>query len=133
MVTIYGLNDKIGNISFYDSSGQQEYAFNKPYSEKTAELIDQEVKLMIDKAYERTKKLLTDHKDQLTQLAQRLLEKEVLFKEDLQQIFGKRKWEDKQDLPSLNSNGNGNGSAQELPPPAVSPVPPTETGPTSIA
>src|SRR6185436_11379594 len=93
MVTIFGLNDRIGNISFYDSTGQQEYAFNKPYSEKTAEAIDEEVKKMIDEAYARTKDLLLKHKDQLTAVASRLLEKEVIFKEDLEQIFGKRKWD----------------------------------------
>ncbi|MFN8166647.1 MAG: ATP-dependent zinc metalloprotease FtsH [Bacteroidia bacterium] len=127
MVTIYGLNEKIGNISFYDSTGQQEYTFGKPYSEKTAELIDEEVKRMIDEAYDRTKNLLLEHKAQLTQLAQRLLEKEVLFKEDLQQIFGKRKWEDKAEVPSLN----GNGASHETPvAPAAPSAPTTPTIPT---
>lgn len=102
MVSIYGLNDKIGNISFYDSTGQQEYTFGKPYSEHTAEVIDAEVKKLIDAAYERTKKLLVDNKEQLHALATRLLEKEVIFKEDLEQIFGKRKWEDKSELAHMN-------------------------------
>jgi cell division protease FtsH len=93
MVTVYGLSDKVGNISYYDSTGQSEYSFNKPYSEKTAELIDQEVKDMVDKAYERTKKILADNKDKLEKLANELLEKEVIFKENLETIFGKRPWD----------------------------------------
>ncbi|MBK7852417.1 MAG: ATP-dependent zinc metalloprotease FtsH [Bacteroidetes bacterium] len=131
MVTIYGLNEKIGNISFYDSSGQQEYTFNKPYSEQTAETIDSEVKKMIDIAYARTKDILSRHKEQLSQLAGRLLEREVIFKEDLEQIFGKRQWEDKPEVPLLpvpNSNGSSNGSNtpkdQEIPSmPPVNPPP----------
>ena len=107
MVTIYGLNDKIGNVSFYDSTGQQEYTFGKPYSEKTAETIDNEVKLLIDGAYERTKKLLLENKDKLHLLAGHLLEKEVLFKEDLENIFGKRKWEDKSELSHLIGTADG--------------------------
>lgn len=89
-VVYYGLNDKIGNVSYYDSSGQSEYSFNKPYSENTAKTIDEEVKKMIDIAYARTKTILLANKDKLTQLAEKLLEKEVIFKEDLETIFGKR-------------------------------------------
>lgn len=92
MVSIYGLSEKVGNVSFYDSSGQSEYSFSKPYSEKTAELIDEEVNRMIEESYERTLKLLSENKDKLTQLAKALLEKEVIFKEDLETIFGKRPW-----------------------------------------
>jgi cell division protease FtsH len=111
MVSIYGLNDRIGNISFYDSSGQQEYTFGKPYSEQTAQIIDQEVKKLIDESYVRTTALLSKHKEQLTGLAERLLEKEVIFKEDLEQIFGKRPWADR-DVPALSSNGNGSPEKQ---------------------
>jgi cell division protease FtsH len=89
-VVYYGLNDKIGNVSYYDSSGQSEYSFSKPYSENTAKTIDEEVKKMIDIAYARTKTILLANKDKLTQLAEKLLEKEVIFKEDLEAIFGKR-------------------------------------------
>lgn len=89
-IVYYGLNDKIGNVSYYDSSGQSEYSFNKPYSESTAKTIDEEVKKMIDIAYARTKAILLANKDKLTQLAEKLLEKEVIFKEDLETIFGKR-------------------------------------------
>lgn len=96
MVSIYGLNEKIGNISFYDSTGQQEYAFGKPYSEKTAQTIDEEVKKLIDMAYDRTKKILTENKAKLATLASKLLEREVIFREDLEEIFGKRPY-DKED------------------------------------
>ncbi len=90
MVVYYGLNKKIGNISYYDSSGQSEYSFHKPFSEKTAEVIDQEIKQIVESAYKRAKKLLTEHKEQLERLATLLLEKEVIFREDLEHVFGKR-------------------------------------------
>lgn len=90
MVVYFGLNKKIGNISYYDSSGQSEYSFHKPYSEKTSEVIDQEIRQIVESAYERAKKLITEHKEQLEQLATLLLEKEVIFREDLEHVFGKR-------------------------------------------
>ncbi|MCB9187179.1 MAG: ATP-dependent zinc metalloprotease FtsH [Flavobacteriales bacterium] len=107
MVTVYGLSDKVGNISYYDSTGQSEYSFSKPYSEKTAELIDQEVKDMVDHAYERTKKILVENKDKLETLANELLEHEVIFKENLEKIFGKRPWDKEEEkkaeeAPSVN-------------------------------
>lgn len=89
-VAIYGLNDRIGNISYYDSTGNQEYSFTKPYSEQTARIIDEEVSKMIETAYQNTKDLLLKNRDKLDKLAQTLLEKEVIFKEDLELIFGKR-------------------------------------------
>lgn len=92
MVTYFGMSKKIGNISFYDSSGQNEYNFSKPYSETTAETIDNEVKEIVDKAFKRAKDLLTKNKEGLTRLAELLLEKEVIFSEDLERIFGKRKF-----------------------------------------
>jgi len=92
MVTYFGLSDKIGNMSFYDSSGQNDYFFQKPYSEKTAELIDKEAKDIIDEQYTRAISILNQHKDGLIQLAEQLLEKEVIFSEDLEKIFGKRKF-----------------------------------------
>ncbi|NNC83360.1 MAG: ATP-dependent zinc metalloprotease FtsH [Flavobacteriales bacterium] len=88
MVTMYGLDEKLGNISYYDSSGQSDYTFSKPYSEKTAELIDQEVSAMIETAYERAKEILSANKDKLTELAHQLVKEEVIFKEDLEKIFG---------------------------------------------
>ena len=90
MVTIYGLNEKVGNITYYDSSGQQEYSMTKPYSEQTAVIIDEEISKIIEEQYHRAIKILEVNKDKLTQLAEILLEKEVIFKDDLEKIFGKR-------------------------------------------
>lgn len=101
MVTIYGLNDKIGNLTFYDSSGQSEYNFSKPYSEKTAELIDKEVSNLIETQYQRAIDLLETNKDKLSQLADILLEKEVIFKDDLQKIFGNRPFPEKEEVPLI--------------------------------
>ena len=92
MVTIYGLDEKIGNVSYYDSQNQG-YGFTKPYSEETAKIIDQEIKKIIDGQYERAKAILKKHEDKLHQLANKLLETEVIFKEDLEVIFGKRPFE----------------------------------------
>ncbi len=101
MVTIFGLNDRVGNISFYDSSGQQDYTFTKPYSEKTAQMIDEEVSKLIDACYTRTKEILSSHRDQLEKLAMHLLDKEVIFKEDLESIFGKRPFDQSDELPAI--------------------------------
>lgn len=90
MVSVYGLNDTLGNITYYDSSGQSEYNFTKPYSEETARKIDHEISEIIEKQYERAISLLATSKDKLIQLANRLLEKEVIFKDDLENILGKR-------------------------------------------
>ncbi|NHN25162.1 ATP-dependent zinc metalloprotease FtsH [Flavobacterium jejuense] len=90
MVTIYGLNEKLGNITYYDSSGQSEYNFSKPYSEETAKVIDTEISLLIEDQYKRAIQLLEDNKDKLIQLADILIEKEVIFKDDLETIFGNR-------------------------------------------
>jgi cell division protease FtsH len=96
MVTVYGLSDKIGNLTYYDSSGQSEYGFTKPYSEETAELIDKEISSIIEEQYQRAIKLLEANKDKLTELAEVLLEKEVIFKDNLEKIFGKRPFEKEQ-------------------------------------
>lgn len=93
MITIYGLNDKIGNITYYDSTGQSEYNFSKPYSEETALVIDQEISTLIETEYQRAIKILEDNRDKLEQLANILIEKEVIFKDDLETIFGKRPFE----------------------------------------
>lgn len=90
MVTIYGLNDKLGNITYYDSSGQNEYNFNKPYSEETAVTIDKEISSLIETQYQRAIKILKENRNKLEQLADILIEKEVIFKDDLEAIFGKR-------------------------------------------
>ncbi|MEQ8715723.1 MAG: ATP-dependent zinc metalloprotease FtsH [Cyclobacteriaceae bacterium] len=89
IVTVYGMNDKIGNLSFYDSK-QSEYSFTKPYSEATSQLIDQEVKKIIEDAYQRTLKLLKEKKDDLEKIAQELLEKEIIFQSDMERIIGHR-------------------------------------------
>jgi AFG3 family protein len=97
MITIYGLNAKIGHISYYEMNGN-EFNFQKPYSEKTAEIIDDEVKILIDRAYAKAKEILQLHRDKLDQLANTLIEREVIFKEDLEAIFGKRPWDKTEDV-----------------------------------
>jgi cell division protease FtsH len=96
MVTVYGMNDKVGNVSFYDP--QNENSFTKPYSEETSKIIDQEVRKLIDQAYERTKQLLAEKKQQVEILAEKLLDKEVLFQSDVEQLIGKRPYEEKKTL-----------------------------------
>ncbi|MFQ5335561.1 MAG: ATP-dependent zinc metalloprotease FtsH, partial [Flavobacteriales bacterium] len=134
MVSVYGLNKKIGNISYYDSSGQQEYSFQKPYSEKTAQLIDEEVSKLVETAYKRALKILTENKDKLTLLAKRLREKEVIFKEDLEEVFGKRPFPDRErdreeektktkvptDVSDLKNEDNGMDSKPKKAAPAES-------------
>lgn len=93
MVTVYGLNEKIGNVTYYDSGGQNEYGFTKPYSDETAKVIDQEISALIESQYERAIHILEENKDKLNQLADILIEKEVIFKDDLETIFGKRKFD----------------------------------------
>jgi cell division protease FtsH len=90
MVTVYGLNEKIGNVTYYDSSGQSEYSFSKPYSEDTAKIIDKEISDLIESQYQRAITILEENKDKLDQLASILIDKEVIFKDDLEAIFGKR-------------------------------------------
>ena len=111
MITIYGLNDKIGNISYYDSTGANEYGFTKPYSERTAQTIDEEVSKMIELAYVRAKDILSKNKHLLKLLAEKLLEKEVIFKEDLESIFGKRPY-DVEEVPLLNGSISNNGEVK---------------------
>ena len=105
MVTYYGLNDEIGNLSYYDSTGQQDYSLTKPYSEKTAEVIDKEISKMVEQAYQEAVTILTEHIDGLTQLANKLIDKEVIFGEDLETIFGKRPWtkEEEAEKPAITA------------------------------
>lgn len=103
MVTIYGLNEKVGNLTYYDSSGQSEYNFTKPYSEKTAELIDREISKLIEEQYQRAVRILEENKDKLTELANVLLEKEVIFKDNLQKIFGDRPFEEPEKVERVAS------------------------------
>ena len=103
IVTVYGLNDKIGNLTYYDSSGQQDYNFTKPYSEETAQIIDKEISNLVEEQYQRAIKILTENKEKLATLAEHLLEKEVIFKKDLETIFGKRPFE-KNEEDNLDKN-----------------------------
>lgn len=97
MVAYFGMSDKLPNMSYYDSTGNSDYGFTKPYSEKTAELIDEEAKKIVETQYERAKQILRDHASGHNQLAELLIEKEVIFAEDLEKIFGKRPWTSRQD------------------------------------
>jgi cell division protease FtsH len=120
MVTIYGMNEKVGNVSFYDPA--QENSFVKPYSEETSKLIDEEVRKLIDKAYERTKELLTQKDTEVKKLAEALLDKEVLFQSDVETLIGKRPYEEKRALDvsdhtqpehskvAMNENGTVTGT-----------------------
>ena len=91
------MSDKLRNISYYDSTGAAEYSFNNPYSEETARLIDQEEKNLIDEQYQRALSILAEYKEGHSQLAQMLFDKEVIFADNLEQIFGKRKWQSRAD------------------------------------
>jgi AFG3 family protein len=102
MVCYFGMSEKVGNMSFYDSTGQTDYSFTKPYSEKTAEVIDSEIKALVDESYIRAKKVLEKHSEGHKVLAERLLEKEVIFSEDLEEIFGVR--------PNMIKPSFGNGT-----------------------
>jgi cell division protease FtsH len=101
MVTVYGMNDKIGNVSYYDP--QQENTFQKPYSEETGKMIDEEVRKLIETAFERTKQLLTEKKNEVEIIAQSLLKREVLFKSDVEALIGKRPYEDKKALDFVDN------------------------------
>ncbi|PJJ64318.1 MULTISPECIES: ATP-dependent zinc metalloprotease FtsH [Chryseobacterium] len=115
MVTIYGLSPNIGNISYYDSSGQSEYSFGKPYSEETAKKIDIEIKAIIENQYDRAVQILTENKDKLDALANKLLEKEVIFREDLEEVFGKRAWDPElTEKPVTNTIPNGKENTEEI-------------------
>ena len=114
MIVYFGLNDKIGNISYYDSTGQQEYSFNKPYSEKTAEVIDAEVKILVESAYKRALDILARNRDKLDKLAAILLEKEVIFSEDLEKIFGKRPFEEEpKETPATSKEDKDAGEMKD--------------------
>ena len=93
MIAFFGLNEKVGNVTYYDSTGQ-ESPFTKPYSEYTAKLIDEEIKKITSKAYEKAKKILSENKKGLVSIAKLLLDKEVIFKQDVESILGKRQWKE---------------------------------------
>jgi len=127
MVTVYGMNDKVGNVSFYDPAAEN--SFTKPYSEETSKLIDQEVRKLIDIAYEKTKELLVEKKPQVAKLAEALLLKEVLFQSDVENLIGKRPFEERKTLDVDDDDSNGidhhpNGAISEGVPPYDSSVHP---------
>ena len=113
MIVYYGFSDKLKNLSYYDSSGRFDYSFSKPYSEDTAKLIDEEVKVLIDEQYERAKSILSENMDGLKQLASILIENEVIFAEDVERIFGKRPWISRADELSAESEQMKNNSEQD--------------------
>jgi cell division protease FtsH len=119
MITVYGMSDKIGNVSFYDPA--QEGAFTKPYSEETSRMIDDEVRKLIEGAYEKTKELLLEKKDQVEKLAEALLDKEVLFQSDVERLIGKRPYEERKTLDVDDDDDNpdhhSNGAISEGVPP----------------
>ncbi|HAQ64841.1 MAG TPA: hypothetical protein DCR43_03160 [Bacteroidales bacterium] len=131
MVVYFGLNDKIGNISYYDSTGQMEYSFQKPYSEKTAVVIDEEISRLVEKAYVTAVSILTEYKNKVEQLANVLLEKEVIFREDLEAIFGPRPFEAERSLSNeiaprhLDSPKAGAEVAEEKDTPPAIKTPPS--------
>ncbi len=131
MVVYFGLNKEIGNVSYYDSTGQQEYSFSKPYSEATAQLIDTEIKKIIEQAYSRAKEILSENRDKLEELASILLKKEVIFREDLEAIFGKRPFEESHEFngqngPSENAVQGSDSGIQPVEPQPEEPVQPDE-------
>ena len=111
MVSYFGMSEKVGNLSFYDSTGQNEFSFNKPYSEKTAELIDEEVKRLIDESYNKAREVLKKNKKGLTILADLLLEKEVIFSEDLEKIFGKKRGDITKETQAMLMKNNSKPSS----------------------
>lgn len=128
IVTVYGMNKEIGNISFYDSK-QSEYNFQKPYSDATAEKIDKEVKALIDFCYQRTKKLLNDHKEKLEIIAKELLEKEILFQNDLERLIGKRPFTHQTTYEKFTNGQEGKPAEAKASAPAESNSPVTEPTP----
>ncbi len=106
MVSIFGMSEKIGNLSYYDSTGQSDFSFTKPYSEKTAELIDAEVKDLVESSYSRAKELLKSYQNQHREVAELLLEREVIFSDDLERILGKRPWKEEEETESQEEKEN---------------------------
>ena len=112
IVIVYGLNDKIGNITYYDANGQNEFGFTKPYSEETAKQIDEEISKIVEREYKRALALLRKHKNKLTELAEHLLEKEVIFKDDLVTIFGKRPFEKEEIVEEKSKSSSAKKTAK---------------------
>jgi cell division protease FtsH len=123
MVTMYGMNEKVGNISFYDP--QQENYFTKPYSEETGKMIDQEVRKLIEDAYVKTKNLLIEKREEVEKLAKELLVKEALFKSDVEVLIGKRPYEEKKileiepEVPEVNEEPSSSLPEELKTPPSI--------------
>ncbi len=115
MVTVYGLNDKIGNITYYDSSGQSDYNFSKPYSDDTAKVIDAEISGLIEAQYQRAIDILTENRTKLEALADILIDKEVIFKDDLETIFGKRPFDIEEEKPETMSQIISETNSENIP------------------
>ena len=113
MVSIFGMSEKIGNLSYYDSTGQSDFSFTKPYSEKTAELIDSEVKALVENSYSRAKELLKIHQEQHKQVAELLLEREVIFSDDLERILGKRPWKEEEETEPQEAKESNSEQPEE--------------------
>ena len=126
MVSIFGMSEKVGMLSYYDSTGQSDFSFTKPYSEKTAELIDAEVKDMVTTAYERAKELLAEHAEQHRQVAELLIEKEVIFSDDLERILGKRPWDEEEEEGAKASTGETSSPTPPAPPVPANDLPKDE-------
>ena len=109
MVVYYGMSDKVGTVSYFDSTGSRGYELSKPYSEKTAELIDAEVKALVERIHDRTKEILLANREKFTELAELLLEKEVIFADDMERIFGPRKAQES----VFDDNGHDAGTTSE--------------------
>jgi cell division protease FtsH len=137
MVAVYGLNDRLGNITYYDSSGQNEYQFDKPYSERTAEVIDEEISKLIEGQYERAKELLRGNREKLEALAQELLTKEVIFRDNLVEIFGERPWKSREErLAALEEAGEAPeaaATAESVPAPEAAATPDSAEAPEAAA
>lgn len=135
MVSVFGLNERVGNLSYYDSTGQSEYMLTKPYSEKTAELIDEESKKIVEGVYQRAVNILKEHREKLIKVAERLLEKEVIYREDMEEIMGPRPFEKPVHHGAVSENGQPSDDNQSGPdslsprPEAVPPITSQEDNP----
>lgn len=122
MVVYYGMSDKLPNVSYYDSTGQSDMSFNRPYSESRAQIIDSEVSAMIEEQYARAKQILTEYAEQHKQLAELLLEREVIFADDLESIYGKRPWDTRGEILAAEENGAKTDALPEVESPAEVPT-----------
>ncbi|MCQ2299618.1 MAG: ATP-dependent zinc metalloprotease FtsH [Bacteroidales bacterium] len=128
MVIYYGMSDKIGNVSFYDSTGQADWNFTKPFSEKTAEAIDNEVKALVEAAYAKAKELIVANREKLDELAATLFDREVIFKDDVERIYGARPWEPEKKVGGTDDKAEESAPAEDESPATASEEPMIESG-----